>query len=90
MIHLAADTRVDHCESHPEETFLVNAAGTALIARACRTLQSRLILMSTDYVFDGAKRTPYREDQPTGSLNVYGRSKEEAERSVLSTASDRS
>lgn len=89
VVHLAADTRVDHCEEHPEETFLVNAEGTERIARACRSLGARLVLMSTDYVFDGKHAVPYRENEPTGALNIYGRSKEQAERAVLSIANDR-
>ncbi len=89
VVHLAAETRVDHCEGHAEEALLVNASGAARIAEACRALGARLVLMSTDYVFDGAKGDPYREEDPTGPLSVYGRSKEAAERAVLAIVADR-
>lgn len=89
VLHLAAETRVDRCEEHVEEAFLVNASGTERVAEACRAHGARLVLMSTDYVFDGAKGDPYREDDPTAPLSVYGRSKVEAERAALSITPDR-
>ncbi len=89
VIHLAAETRVDWCEEHPEETFLVNVAGTRVLAKACREIGARLLYLSTDYVFDGAKRVPYLEGDPTAPLSVYGRSKEQAEQAVLSTLENR-
>jgi dTDP-4-dehydrorhamnose reductase len=88
IVHLAAETRVDWCEDHPDEAFRVNTIGTILLARAVEGRGARMILVSTDYVFDGASRSPYLEDDPTLSLNVYGRSKEEAENAVLSIVSD--
>ncbi|MDM7917443.1 MAG: dTDP-4-dehydrorhamnose reductase, partial [Candidatus Eisenbacteria bacterium] len=89
VLHLAAETRVDWCEEHAEEAFRVNTAGTALVARAAEARGARLVFVSTDYVFDGAARSPYSEDHATRALNVYGRSKEEAEKAVASTAGDR-
>jgi dTDP-4-dehydrorhamnose reductase len=89
VVHLAAETRVDRCETHPGETFRINTGGTEQVAEACRSLGARLVFMSTDYVFDGRAKIPYREDRPTGALNVYGRSKEEAESAVLSIVADR-
>lgn len=89
VIHLAAHTAVDWCEEHPQEAVAVNTRGTIHLARACASAGARLILLSTDYVFDGRARTPYREYQPTAPLNVYGRTKEEAERAVLALCSDR-
>ena len=83
VVHLAAETRVDYCEEHPEETFSINARGTTHLALACRKVGARIVMMSSDYVFDGSQRTPYREYQPTTPLNVYGKSKEEAERAIL-------
>ncbi len=89
IVHLAADARVDHCEEHPQEAFRTNVQGTIHVAEAARRVGARLLLMSSDYVFDGEQRTKYREHQPTHPLNVYGRTKEEAERAVLSIARDR-
>ena len=83
VVHLAAETRVDHCEEHPEEAYRINARGTAHLAIACRKMGARMVAMSSDYVFDGSQQTPYREYQATAPLNVYGRSKVEAERAVL-------
>ena len=83
VVHLAAEARVDYCEEHPEESFTINARGTTHLALACRKVGSRLVMMSSDYVFDGSQCTPYREYQPTAPLNVYGKSKEEAERAAL-------
>lgn len=84
VIHLAAETRVDWCEEHPGETFRINTEGTRHVAVACRDIGARLLYLSTDYVFDGAKRVPYLETDPTAPLGVYGRSKEQAEQAVLS------
>jgi dTDP-4-dehydrorhamnose reductase len=88
VVHLAADARVDHCEEHPDEARRTNVRGTVAVAESCRDLGARLVLMSTDYVFDGTKRQPYRESDPTGPLNVYGRTKEEAERAVAALVED--
>jgi dTDP-4-dehydrorhamnose reductase len=88
VMHLAAETRVDYCEEHPEESFAVNARGTTHLAMACRKVGARVVMMSSDYVFDGSQRTPYREYQSTAPLNVYGRSKQEAERAVLTLLPD--
>lgn len=88
LIHLAAQTHVDQCEGAPEETLRVNARGTAHVAIAAAREGARVVLLSTDYVFDGGQRVPYREYQTTAPLNVYGRSKEEAERAVLSVVED--
>jgi dTDP-4-dehydrorhamnose reductase len=89
IVHLAADTRVDRCEEHPRDAFLVNTEGTIHLAHAARRQSSRVVLLSTDYVFDGAARTPYREYEKTNPLSVYGRSKREAERALLAILPDR-
>jgi dTDP-4-dehydrorhamnose reductase len=79
VVHTAAMTDVDGCERDPAAAFAVNAAGTAnVVARG-----ARVILLSTDYVFDGRASRAYAEDDPTGPLSAYGRSKLEAERAVL-------
>jgi dTDP-4-dehydrorhamnose reductase len=79
VIHTAAMTDVDGCERDPAAAFAVNAAGAANVA----AVGARVILLSTDYVFDGRAERDYAEDDPTGPLNAYGRSKLEAERWVL-------
>jgi dTDP-4-dehydrorhamnose reductase len=61
----------------------VNAKGTILVARAAATLNARLIYMSTDYVFDGTKSNPYREEDVPHPINVYGQSKREGEIAAL-------
>src|SRR5262249_33707939 len=62
VIHCGAWTDVDGCEREPARAHLANAEGTAHVARACAELGARLVYVSTDFVFDGKKRTPY---QPT-------------------------
>lgn len=88
VIHAAAFTSVDGCESDPERAFLVNAQGTRNVASACLRAGARLLYLSTDYVFDGEKRGPYRETDPPHPVNVYGDSKLRGERSVEETLPD--
>jgi dTDP-4-dehydrorhamnose reductase len=75
VINAAAATQVDALESDPEGALRVNAMGPRNLAVACRRLGLKLIHISTDYVFDGAKPEPYVEWDATGPLSVYGRSK---------------
>lgn len=74
-IHAAAFTNVDACEAHQEEAFRLNAIGTQNVALACQDFDTRLVYISTDYVFDGTARRPIRECIPTNPINVYGESK---------------
>jgi dTDP-4-dehydrorhamnose reductase len=83
----AAYTDVDGCEKDPERAFAVNGAGAGNIARACEAVGGRMFHISTDYVFDGRKTAPYEEDDETGPIDLYGRSKLEGERQVLSNGS---
>jgi dTDP-4-dehydrorhamnose reductase len=82
VINLAAYTAVDRAESEPEAVWAVNCAGAAHIASMCGETKTALVQLSTDYVFDGAKRGRYCEDDAVNPLSVYGRSKEAGERAV--------
>lgn len=76
VIHCAAMTAVDKCETDVELAYKLNAYGTANVAAACHRNQVRLIAISTDYVFEGDANRPYTEfDLPTGGQTVYGKSK---------------
>ena len=75
VLHSAAWTAVDACESDPDRAFAVNALGTRHIAEAARTVGARVCTFSTDYVFDGTKADPYVETDTTNPQSVYGRSK---------------
>jgi dTDP-4-dehydrorhamnose reductase len=83
IVNCAAFPDVDGCERDPERAFAVNGRGPGILARAAEGVGARLIHISTDYVFDGRKRTPYREDDPTNTINIYGESKLQGERRVL-------
>jgi dTDP-4-dehydrorhamnose reductase len=78
VINCAAWTGVDDAEDHAAEALAVNRDGARNVAAAAR----RVLYVSTDYVFDGAKRTPYLESDPTGPLQSYGRSKLAGERAT--------
>jgi len=86
VVHAAAWTAVDACESDPDRAWRVNALGSRHVADACRRVSAHLCAVSTDYVFDGEASLPYTEWDATNPLGVYGRSKEAGEREVLSLA----
>ncbi len=88
VVHLAAYTDVDGCESNEEKAFAVNAEGTLHVARAVSRCQAKMVYLSTDYVFDGNKREPYLESDAPHPLNVYGRSKLKGEQYVQTWAKD--
>lgn len=75
VIHTAAYTDVDGCEENAGHAMRVNGEGTRNVVEAARKAGARLLYMSTDYVFDGTKATPYEEDDPPNPLSAYGRSK---------------
>ncbi len=79
VVLAAAYTDVDGCEANRELAFSVNRDGAAHVARAAKEHGSRLLFLSTDYVFDGSKITPYEVGDPRAPQSVYGRSKAEAE-----------
>ena len=75
VVNCAGYTAVDRAESDVGEAMRVNATGAENIAVTCADAGVPLIHLSTDYVFDGRKREPWREDDPTAPLSVYGKSK---------------
>jgi dTDP-4-dehydrorhamnose reductase len=83
VVNAAAYTAVDQAESEPERAQRINAHAVAEIAAAAAEIGAALLHVSTDYVYDGAKQDPWREDDPTGPLGVYGRTKLEGERLAL-------
>lgn len=88
IINAAAYTAVDKAEADEAAAFRVNAQSVGAIARAAKALDARLVHVSTDYVFDGAKGAPYLTDDPTAPLGVYGRSKRQGELEALAGCQD--
>ena len=83
LLNLAAITNVDGCEDMPELAYRVNGEGPGVLAGICSERNVKLVQLSTDYVFDGAKRVPYGEDDPTNPISVYGKSKLMGEQAVM-------
>ncbi len=75
VVNAAAHTAVDRAEQERELSFRINAESPAALAAACAAHGARFVHYSTDYVFDGQGTRPYREDDPTSPLGVYGQSK---------------
>jgi dTDP-4-dehydrorhamnose reductase len=82
IVNCSAFTDVDGAEKDPSAAFAVNADGAANIAFVAQESEARLVHISTDYVFNGLGDQPYREEDPCGPINVYGKSKWEAEKRV--------
>jgi dTDP-4-dehydrorhamnose reductase len=82
VFNCAAFTHVDLCETDPRAR-AVNADAVATIAQACAAARARLVHVSTDFVFDGTKASPYVESDPTHPLSAYGRTKREGEERAL-------
>lgn len=86
VIHCAAWTAVDAAEDNEEKVRLVNAVGTENIAKECKKLNSEMLYISTDYVFDGKGDKPWQPDcKDYKPLNIYGQTKLEGELAVAST-----
>lgn len=83
IVLAAAYTDVDGCESHQEQAFSVNRDGAVNVARAAQHTGAKLLFLSSDYVFDGKKSSPYEVDDVRNPQSVYGRSKAEAEVRLL-------
>jgi dTDP-4-dehydrorhamnose reductase len=75
VINTSAYHRVDECEDNPRESFLVNSIAVRDLALICRDFDLTLVHFSTDYVFDGTKKSPYIEEDPPNPLSVYACSK---------------
>jgi len=88
VINAAAYTAVDQAEEEVERAFAVNREGARHVAAAAHMAAAPVIHLSTDYVFDGAKTTPYLETDQTAPIGVYGRSKLEGEAAVAVEASE--
>jgi dTDP-4-dehydrorhamnose reductase len=86
VVSAAAYTAVDKAEGEPQEARRINATAAAHVARACDAAGVPVIHISTDYVFDGLKATPYVETDATNPLSAYGRSKLEGEELISANA----
>jgi dTDP-4-dehydrorhamnose reductase len=89
VVNCAAWTDVDGAEAQEARALAVNGPGAGHVARAARAQGAWTIHVSSDYVFDGAKRSPYLETDPTGPASAYGRSKLAGEAAVADAALDR-
>jgi len=85
VIHAAAWTAVDACESEPEKALLVNGTATKFIADAAHAVGAHVVYISTDYVFDGSKASAYDESDVTNPQSVYGSSKLAGEKALGAT-----
>ena len=85
IINCAAYTNVDGCETEQELANRVNGVAVGFLAEAAERVDATLLHISTDYVFDGKKKTPYIEEDQTNPQSVYGHSKLLGERSILSS-----
>jgi dTDP-4-dehydrorhamnose reductase len=83
VINAAAYTGVDRAEQERDAAHAVNAIAPGVLAAACARRAIPLVHVSTDYVFDGTLRRPYREDDPVAPLGVYGETKAAGERAVI-------
>ncbi len=82
IVNAAAHTAVDKAESEPDLAQAINATAPSVLAREAAACGAWLMHYSTDYVFDGSGTQAWREDSPTGPLNIYGRTKLEGEESI--------
>jgi len=85
IVNAAAYTAVDNAESEPDIAMQVNAIAPGILAEEAKRLGALLVHYSSDYVFDGSKKSPYQEDDAPNPLGVYGRSKLEGERAIVAS-----
>jgi dTDP-4-dehydrorhamnose reductase len=88
ILNAGAYTAVDRAETELDAARAVNATAPAVLAAEAKRLGALLVHYSTDYVFDGTKKTPYVETDPTAPLNVYGRTKLEGEEAIAASGCD--
>jgi dTDP-4-dehydrorhamnose reductase len=88
IVLAAAYTDVDGCEGNPDKAFAVNRDGAVNVATAANHVGARLVFLSSDYVFDGKKTTPYETGDARNPESVYGRTKAEAEIQLLELMPD--
>ena len=88
IVHSAAYTKVDNCETEQDLAFAVNTTGSANIASAAHRVGARLMAISTDYVFDGQADNPYNEYDKTAPRTVYGKSKYAGEQAIRHSCPD--
>jgi dTDP-4-dehydrorhamnose reductase len=79
VFNFASITNVDYCEENPDDAYKVNVVGTKNIAICCRKYNSTLIFISTGAVFSGKKKIPYIENDKRSPVNIYGKTKKDAE-----------
>ena len=82
VVNAAAYTAVDRAEEEPDAAYTTNAESPRRLAKACQESGALLLHYSTDYVFDGLSKIPYRENDPAGPLGVYGRTKLVGEQAI--------
>lgn len=87
-INCAAFTNVEEAEKNSKEAFRINAEAVKILAKICSKHDTVLVHISTDYVFDGKSKTPYKEDSPTNPINKYGESKLKGEKYIQEILSD--
>lgn len=83
VINSAAYTNVDGCEENQDMAYAVNGEGVRNLALACREIDSPLVHISTDYIFNGENTRPWVEDDEIGPISVYGKSKLQGEEAIL-------
>jgi len=88
IVNVAAYTDVDGCELNEKKAFAINAEGVKHVALGAVRCGAKVVTLSTDYIFDGKKGSPYVEEDPPNPLNVYGRSKWKGEQYVQELAKD--
>jgi dTDP-4-dehydrorhamnose reductase len=82
VIHTAAYTAVDDCEVNKELAFSINEQGTSNLAKACKNIDCSMIYVSTDYVFNGRNKQPYKVDDEVSPESIYGKSKLAGENAI--------